>query len=456
MRVGRAVRDAWIVAAGVFLLAASFTAYFGWNRLRVDATAYWRAAASLRTGAPLYAAEPVAALDKAYLYPPAFAAAFAPLTTLPPLWGYAVWMALEVVLAVALARTCATLAGLDGAAERQRDRRRTALALALAAGVVPVFDNLVEGQVNLLVTWLAAVAVRDAERGADRRAAFALAAAAHVKLVPIVLAGAFLVWRRTRLLAWLAVALVVVALLPLGWRVASLGIGPGLAAFAADYADFWSRIVWPGASARRVAGVEQLFAPNVSIHATLARLFDDVALSPFPALAERRGPLLLALPSAAVTALSAGLGLAALAAALGLCAHVAADPGRRIAAAGLVLVAGALASPSCWQHHLVVLAIAGAGLWRVAARSPGPPRRRRLALAATPLVAAMTVPFVPALVSQAFENGLYRDLREWGVPTLAAVAFYLTVLAGSLRAQGANDGTQSSAGRSRSTPAAPN
>ncbi|MCP6725911.1 hypothetical protein NL526_28030, partial [Klebsiella pneumoniae] len=88
-------------------------AFVGWDRMRVDATAYWAAAARLRTGAALYAAEPVAALDKAYLYPPAFAAAFAPLTLLPPLWGYALWMTLELLFTLAFARTCATLAGLD-------------------------------------------------------------------------------------------------------------------------------------------------------------------------------------------------------------------------------------------------------------------------------------------------------------------------------------------------------
>jgi hypothetical protein len=138
MRAGRWVRDGWLCAAVLFLLAASFTMFFSWNRLRVDATAYWQAATALRTGAPLYAAQPVAALDKAYLYPPAFAAVFAPLTLLPTLWGYAVWMALLVLCAVALARVGAALAGI---APEDGNARRTALALALAAGLVPVFDN---------------------------------------------------------------------------------------------------------------------------------------------------------------------------------------------------------------------------------------------------------------------------------------------------------------------------
>ena len=106
----RRPRDAWVLASVAFLLAASYTAFFGWNALRVDATAYWDAGMHLSRGEPLYATAPVAALDKAYLYPPAFAALFAPLTLLPPLWGYAAWMALEIFFAIGLARTCAVLA----------------------------------------------------------------------------------------------------------------------------------------------------------------------------------------------------------------------------------------------------------------------------------------------------------------------------------------------------------
>jgi len=393
--------------------------------MHIDATAYWQAGVAMRTGRTLYAATPVAALDKAYLYPPAFAAAFAPLTLLSPVWGYAVWMALLGLCAIALATTCAELAGLR---REQTEARRTALALALAAGIAPVFDNFAEGQVNLLVTWLSAVALLNAERGRDRRAAFALAAAVHVKLVPIVLAGAFVVWRRPKLLAWLAVALVAVGCLPLAWRVGTLGAGAGLQAFAGDYADFWGWILWPGASAHQVAGVPQLFAPNFSWNATLSRLFvDGTALSPFPALAERRGALLVALPPSAVHAVSTGLGLALLTVALWLCHRTRDDASRRVAAAGLVLLAAALAAPSCWQHHLVVLAVAGAGLWRGLAERRRRDQRVAWTVAILPLVATLTIPFGAALVAGGVAADWYRDLREYGVATAAAFNAFVVV-----------------------------
>jgi len=335
-------------------------------------------------------------------------------------------MALEMLFAAALAHVCADLAGLGSTSER--DGRRTALALALAAGVVPVFDNLVEGQVNLLVTLLAALALRDAERGRPARAAFALAGAVHVKLVPIVLAAAFAAWRRTRLLAWLALALVAVGMAPLAWRVGTLGVAAGVGAWAADYADFWHAILWPAASANQVAGVPQLFAPNFALRGTLARLFvDGTALSPFPADADRHGALLAALPAPVVHAAGTLVGLAAIGAALVAC-RAARDPGHRVAAAGLLLVAAALAAPSFWQHHFVVVGIAGAGLWRVLA--PAPRRTQCIAwtVALGPLVATTTLPFAAALVSARFEHGPYRDVRELGVPTAAAIVFLVTGL----------------------------
>jgi hypothetical protein len=432
MRTGRWARDVWLGAAVLFLLTASFMTFFGWNGLRVDATAYWQAATALRTGGPLYAAGPVAALDKAYLYPPAFAAVFAPLTLLPTVWGYAVWMALLVLSAAALARVAGALAGI---APEERSTARTALALALAALLVPVFDNLAEGQVNLVIALLVTLAVCEVEIGRDARAAFALAAATHVKLVPIVLAGAFVVWRRPRLLAWLALALVLVGLLPLPWRVAGLGVGPGITAFVNDYVDFGRAILWPAASAQRIAGVEQLFAPNFSLRGTLARLFvAGTPLSPFPADAARQGPLLTPLAAPVVQTVATAGGIVALLVALLVCWRGRGDRARRIAGAGLVLGAGALTGPSFWQHHFVILVVAGAGLWRMLADRP--PRTRAVVwtLALLPLVVTVTLPFFVALVT-GVQTGGYRALREWGAPTGAVLVFLAVVAATALKSR---------------------
>jgi hypothetical protein len=403
--------------------------FFAWNGLRVDATAYWQAATALRTGGPLYAAAPVAALDKAYLYPPAFAAAFAPLTLLPTVWGYAVWMALLVLAAVALARVGAALAGI---APEDGNARRTALALALTVGLVPVFDNFAEGQVNLVIALLVTLAVCEVEIGRDERAAFALAAATHVKLVPIVLAGAFLLWRRPRFLAWLVLALVIVGLLPLPWRVASLGGGPGTIAFFNDYVDCGRTILWPAASAQRIAGVEQLFAPNFSLRGTLARLFvEGTALSPFPAEAARQGPLLTPLPASLVQAGASVAGLVGILVGLVVCWRGRHDRARRVAGAGVVLGAAALAGPSFWQHHFVILVVAFAGLWRLVADRPRTTQILTWTLALGPLVATVTLPFVVALVSGVQSDG-YRALREWGAPTGAVLVFLAVVAAVAL------------------------
>ena len=416
----RGSRDAWVVAATAFLSAASFVAFFGWNQLRVDATAYWQAGLRLRSGQPLYATAAVPALEKAYIYPPAFAAAFAPLTRLPPVWGYACWMTLVIVFAIALTRTAAALAGL---APEDTQARRTAAALALAALVVPVHDNFAEGQVNLLIAWLSCLSVLEAERGRHGRAALALAAAVHVKPLPIVLVGAFIVWRRYEVLRWFTVALMAVGLLPIAWRVASMGPGPGTAAFVRDYVDFGRAVLWPGASAHEIAGVEQLFAPNFSLLGTLSRLFvEGTALSPFPALAARRGPLLVAVSPAAVHAASTALALTGITAALWACRRGRTDRPRRIMSAGLLLLAGALAGPTFWQHHFVVLVLAGAGLWALLEGRSASARRVTWACVVAPLAATITLPFFVALFSAGFETTWFLALREYGLPTFAAIS----------------------------------
>jgi hypothetical protein len=111
--------------------------------------------------------------------------------------------------------------------------------------------------------------------------------------------------------------------------------------------------------------------------------------------------------------------------ALWLCHRRAADRAGRVAATGLLLLAGALASPSFWQHHFVVLAVAGAGLWRVLAAAS--PRRRVLlwAAAVTPLVATITLPYAVEILAAGPESEWYRGLREYGLPTAGAVVFFL-------------------------------
>jgi hypothetical protein len=292
-----------------------------------------------------------------------------------------------------------------------------------------------------LVAWLSCVAVLESERGRDRRAAFALAAAVHIKIVPIVLAGAFAVWRRSGVVRWLTLALVALGLLPLAWRVTTMGVGPGTGAFRRDYVDFWHAILWPAASADQVAGVEQLFAPNFSLRATLSRLFvEGTALSPFPGLAARRGPLLLALPPRLVHAVSTGLGLGGIAAALWTCYRSGDDGRRRVAAAGLLLLAGALAGPSFWEHHFVALALAGAGLWSVLAVRSRDARLCTWVCLLAPLVATTTVPFFVALFFAGFESTFYLALREYGFPTVAAVNFLVVGIAVTIHPQNVDSG----------------
>ena len=110
------------------------------------------------------------------------------------------------------------------------------------------------------------------------------------------------------------------------------------------------------------------------------------------------------------------------------------DRARRIAGAGLVLGAGALAGPSFWQHHFVLLTVAGAGLWRLLAARPRRTQAVVWTLALAPLIATVTLPFFVALVT-GVETGTYRALREWGAPTAAVLVFLGVVTATALRSR---------------------
>src|SRR4029450_4898959 len=106
---------------------------------------------------------------------------------------------------------------------------------------------------------------------------------------------------------------------------------------------------------------------------------------------------------------------------------------------GLLLLAGALAGPSFWEHHFVALALAAAGLWSVlAARSRDAQLWARVCLVA-PLAATMTVPFFVALFSAGFESTFYLALREYGFPTAAAVNVLVLGIAVTIHPQRHSD-----------------
>ena len=406
-------------AGAVFVLTIALVAFFQWNNAVPDVTAYWQAALRLRHGEPLYVPPPPGPSPKAFLYPPVFAALFAPLTYLEPIWGYALWMALHF----------AFLAGLAAAAARAAGARVGArLACLFTLWLLPaVAGDLQEGQVNLFVSMCIATALLLAERGGERSAGVLLGLAAHVKLQPLVLLPVLLLQRRLRTAAWTCAAVLLLPVLPALWLPP--GDSGGVSRSLALHADFVRTIVTPALGQGMVAGSEQFYLLNGSFAGILHRLFgQDVAFSPLPDFAHLRGPVLFALPRAALFAGALAAGGVLLC--LGFWAalrrqHSAAE---RFAAPALVFVAAQMSSLTFWEHHAVSAALL---LVPLAAWAQGERRLRAPLLAATfACVTFWTGPFVveyfSLFVGRPSDLPWLRTSRTWGLPTLALLALWGT------------------------------
>jgi Glycosyltransferase family 87 len=173
----------------VVIASAVLGALIGLDTLRVhlqvdplaDVHAYYDAGARLNAGQPLYEQVSTTNDPDFYRYPPLLAIAFRPLALLPFETAAAIWEALLVVLFVL------TIVRLDW-----RDRWTWIVLGWLAA---PFAWSLAVGQAQVAVTFLLAVG-----------APWAVAVAAHLKLLPVLVA-IFWIGRRdwralARLTAW--------------------------------------------------------------------------------------------------------------------------------------------------------------------------------------------------------------------------------------------------------------
>lgn len=419
-----------MAAACLLMLAsASFVWFFDWSNSRPDVTAYWDAALRLRHGEALYVPPPPGVSPKAYLYPPAFAVLFSPLTLLAPVTGYAVWMALHFVFLAVMVVGCIRLA-----------RIRDARSLLVYAGLLvawlpaPVGGDFQEGQTNLLVACLVVVGLRWIENRRWRAGAGMLAFAVHIKLLPIVLFAALLAQRRYRAVAAGIAATTALILLPAVVTVPREGLTAGVGHAIAMHFDYVRVVLAPAAFDAKVVGAEQFYVLNNSIVAVLHRLFGDgVAFSPFPELGGWHGPLLFALPRGALRLVGGIVGALLVAASLVFARRSADSPTGRVAAYALCLAAIELATLNCWEHHLVFVALMLAPL----AAGQHEPQRRLLALSAAVAVLwtgpYLLHPIASAAGIEAF-GAVLSTVRTWGVPTLAVLVLATIVSGQSGRA----------------------
>ena len=181
-----------------------------------DFSAYWAAARHLLTAAPIYTPDQLAGPYAAqaanlFLNPPALAALVTPLAVLfptDPRLANWIWIGLGAAIIVASVLALVRSERLGERFPLLGGRGRWWL-VAGAFAFPPVVDELVVGNVNLLLLGLMTAAWLGVRRGGasgDRLAGVAVGAAAIVKVFPGLLVVWFLLSRRWRAAGWAAVA----------------------------------------------------------------------------------------------------------------------------------------------------------------------------------------------------------------------------------------------------------
>ena len=302
-----------------------------------DLDVYRRAGQAVLDGRPLY--EPAGA-QLVFTYPPFAGLASVALVPLPQRLAYLLWTFGQVAVVVWLVSV--SFAPL---LRRLRvDHRILALGGVATALLLtqPLMENLVLGQVNVLLAGLVVADLVPRRRRLPQGVLIGLAAAA--KLVPGIFVVYLLVTRRWRAAAvaaatFVAVDLVAWALLP------------------ASFTRYWTTELW---ATDRIGDLA--YTSNQSLRGVLERLVPGSTLA-----------WLVVVAAVAVVGL--------------VRARQAHDRGDELAAIAVVGLLGALASPIAWVHHLVWL-IPALGVLVGDGRD-----RRRVGLAV--VVTALLVPRIP-------------------------------------------------------------
>jgi len=385
------------------LLGLCIFLQYWWTQTSLDISVYWEAGSRMRAGgAELYAPSVDPANHVGYfIYPPFFAALFAPLTWLPRWAGYAVWTLAQIALLYAAFEGARRLAGMD--------KRRELAVFLLAALWGALWMNLVEGQVNLLVAALVVWGWLSFERGKTWRGALLLAAAIHVKILPVVLLPVLVMQGRFKAAAATLAGCCVLWLSPMVWTVPAHGIGGGLESTVQLNRDYADAVAAPRVQKQSTDSLGGIRAPNNGLPAMWQRWFGEGGRVSFT-LSEQ-APLVTKLPEP--VARWGGLTLAAL---MGLGALVVAylrrkDAQNRAIAAGLALMAAMFANLLFWPHHMCASVILLAPLY---ARIAG----TKLSW----VVALGLIVFAWLPINEQIEPLAW--MGAWGTPTLAFMALW--------------------------------
>lgn len=265
-----ALRVAALLVAPLVLLLA-FTLHASttiWPAEGVDMRSYVYAGELLRTGGDgLY--DPTRAPEGVwpYLYPPAFAAAFAGLASVPGDGGYVLW---GLIVFASIVVSLGALRGLG----RLRSGRMAILVAVLA---LPTIHLVIMGQVDALIVALLAVALLADRHDRQRIAGALVGTAAVVKVLPALALLPFMALRRWGVVKAAVITAALASLLPLAWLLPELGLWQGAGRLVGLHVEFVDGVLLKGLG--QPSDREWMLLPtNASLPGSMLRLIDVPAV----------------------------------------------------------------------------------------------------------------------------------------------------------------------------------
>ena len=384
---------------GLLLALHAARSYGYWHKGTHDHSVYWMAGERMVAGDQAMYEQPRddANMVGAFIYPPAFAALFAPLTILPRQAAYALWAVIQLVF---IASGAALLLRVPHA-RHWRIGLWTLLVL-----LWPLMANISAGQINTLIALLCIGGWYQLERGQNARAGVMFALGAHIKVLPVVLLAMLVAQRKYRAAAAMALAGFMFLLLPFVWMAPAHGLAGGLqATFHVDL-SYAQRL--RGSS----ANTENKSTSGWNADIDMWRKAEGNLA--FAGFAERH----LAAGSARQAGIWCGFAfaLAMFIGALALSRRVQ-NPAGRLGVVGLCMIAAALGNQLAWQAHMVLLAMV---VLPVLADSWGRTPRWYYAV----LCGYMALSELPPMLGYqlVFPPWVYdftAQIQSWGFPTLA-------------------------------------
>ncbi|MEZ5992525.1 MAG: glycosyltransferase family 87 protein [Planctomycetota bacterium] len=431
----------WMLFAVIMALLSVHSLRLGLVDWR-DAMAYWEAAENLRDGGDgMYARKELESRGRPFVYPPSFAAAFAPFTywddrpdmhpgerglmdPYPFPSSLYVWGFLHLV-AVPLA--CVMMS---------RVLRRKWWDVHIATGVClgafgTVAMDAFYGNINIFIMLGLAIAGALAVKRRYFWAGFLLGVGGMFKIMPFVLIP--LLMLRAPLRAGLGGLLgaLLTWLLPLLFLAPQLGLLDGLETniiLTREYVENW---VLPSVSSMKFTQGGAFKVPNHSPLAGLQRLFGEgTQLTPVVWDKDDVGPMLFALPGGllklAALGITAGLYLWS-----GWLWFRSKSRANALLALGMAFTAASMANVNFWHYHVPGMALVG-GAMIVEARHADQRKWRKIVL----FFVLMTFGFTGPSLLRTYGMAHFVQVMKWGIPTWSILLACILALTSTRRGSG--------------------